>query len=155
MSFLENRKQRVVYTEFVGEWKNVNRGIVQGSVSGPYLFNIFINDLELEIDGNPALFKYADDSNIAIPIWKNKTSRTDLVEKFLCWTQENKMKCNPEKCKELIISKKGFNEVILPLYNIPRCTSVVVLGMTFQENGKFSMHAGADPGRNLTVADFV
>ena len=67
-SFLENRKQRVVYTEFVGEWKNVNRSIVQGSVSGPYLFNIFINDLELEIDGNPALFKYADGSNIAIPI---------------------------------------------------------------------------------------
>ena len=143
MSFLENRKQRVVYTEFVGEWKNVNRGIVQGSVSGPYLFNIFINDLELEIDGNPALFKYADDLNIAIPIWKNMASRTDLVEKFLCWTQENKMKCNPEKCKELIISKKGFNEVILPLYNIPRCTSVVVLGMTFQENGKFSMHVKA------------
>ena len=56
LSFLENRKQRVVYTEFVGEWKNVNRGIVQGSVSGPYLFKIFINDLELEIDGSPALF---------------------------------------------------------------------------------------------------
>ena len=53
------------------------------------------------------------------------------------------MKCNPEKCKELIISKKGFNEVILPLYNSPRCTSVVVLGMTFQENGKFSMHVKA------------
>ena len=50
------------------------------------------------------------------------------------------MKCNPEKYKELIISKKEFNEVILPLHNIPRCTSVVVLGMTFQENGKFSMH---------------
>ena len=50
------------------------------------------------------------------------------------------MKCNPEKCKDLIISKKGFNEVILPLHNILRCTSVVVLGMTFQENGKFSMH---------------
>ena len=74
MSFLENREQRVVYTEFVEEWKN------QGSVSGPYLFNIFINELELEVDGNPTPFKYADDSNIAIPIWKNKASRTDLVE---------------------------------------------------------------------------
>ena len=49
-SFLENQKQRVAYTDFVEEWKNVNRCIVQGSVSGLYLFNIFINDLELEID---------------------------------------------------------------------------------------------------------
>ena len=42
LSFLENRKQRVVYTEFVGEWKNVNRDIVQGSVSGPYICLTFL-----------------------------------------------------------------------------------------------------------------
>ena len=53
------------------------------------------------------------------------------------------MNSNPEKCKELIIPKKGFNEVILPLHNIPQCTSVVILGMTFQENGKFSMQVKA------------
>ena len=63
---------------------------------------------------------------------------TDSVEKFLCWTEENKMKCIPEKCKELIIPKKGFNEVILglPLHNIPQCSSVVILGKTFQEKAK-------------------
>ena len=98
-----------------------------------------------------SLIKYADDSNIAIPIWKNQAPRTDLVEKFLCWTQESKMKCNPETCKELIISKKGFNEVILPLYDIPRYTSVVVLGMTFQKNGKFSMHVKANCSRPTGV----
>ena len=49
---------------------DVNKGTTQGSVSGPYLFNIFLNDLEVDIDGEKALFKYADDSNIIVPVWR-------------------------------------------------------------------------------------
>ena len=41
ISFLEERKQRVVYNGVKCEWKEVNKGTTQGSVSGPYLFNIF------------------------------------------------------------------------------------------------------------------
>ena len=60
LSFLEKRQQRVVYNGFEGQWRKVNRGTTQGSVSGPYLFNVFINDLEINLEGRPALFKYAD-----------------------------------------------------------------------------------------------
>ena len=35
----------------------------QDSVSGPYLFNVFLNDLKIKLGSTPALFKYADDSN--------------------------------------------------------------------------------------------
>ena len=58
-------------------------GATQGSVSGPYLFNVFINDLEINLEGRPALFKYADDSTIIVPFWGKGQCRTDLVDQFL------------------------------------------------------------------------
>ena len=66
LSFLEKCQQRVVYNGFEGQWREVNRGMTQGSVSGPYLFNAFINDLEINLEDRPALFKYADDSTIIL-----------------------------------------------------------------------------------------
>ena len=41
-----DRKQRVIFASSVCNWRTVNKGTTQGSVSGPYLFNIFLNNLE-------------------------------------------------------------------------------------------------------------
>ena len=42
LNFLKDRKQRVCCNNFECDWKPVNQGTTQGSVSGPYLFNIFL-----------------------------------------------------------------------------------------------------------------
>lgn len=119
LSFLEKRQQRVVYNGFEGQWREVNIGTTQGSVSGPHLFNMCINDLEFNLEGRSALFKYADDSTIIVPFWGNGQCRTDLVDKFLSWSSRNRMTCNPKKCKEIIFRKKGFNQDIAPVRDIP------------------------------------
>ena len=141
--FLENRQQCVIYNSFRGQWKCINRGTTQGSVSGPYLFSIFINDLEISIDNHPALFKYADDSTLIIPVWSNGHCHKDLVDQFLNWFDENRMICNPSKCKEIVFRKKGFFQDIFQVNNIPQCTELPILGVTFQENCKYSEHVRA------------
>ena len=45
MDFLKDRKQRILHSGIVCEWRIVNKETTQGSVSGPHLFNLFVNDL--------------------------------------------------------------------------------------------------------------
>ena len=55
----------------------------------------------------------------------------------------DQMLCNPSKCKELIFRKKessGARHQYAPINNIPQCDSLVLLGLTFQPNSKFSEH---------------
>ena len=145
LSFLENRQQCIIYNSFQGQSKCVNIlcGTTQGSVSGPYLSSISINDLENSIDNHPALFKYTDDSTLVVPVWSNGHCCTDLVDQFLIWSKENSMICDPSKCKEIIFRKKGFIQDITQVNNIPQCTELPILGVTFQENGKYSKHIHA------------
>jgi retron-type reverse transcriptase len=106
-SFLKDRQQRVVQKEYYGEWKYVNKGTTQGSVSGPYLYNIFINYLEIDINDESALFKYADDSNILVLVWLDGTDESEYAAgQFLCWSESNNRHSNPNKFKELTFRKK-------------------------------------------------
>ena len=58
--FLKDRKQRIVWNEQTSSWANVEAGVPQGSILGPLLFLIYINDLPNNLSTNVKLF--ADDS---------------------------------------------------------------------------------------------
>ncbi len=62
------------------------------------------------------------------------------MTQFLDWTIRNTMICNPEKCKEMTIHKRGNQEYFPTIAMIPVCKSVKVLGVTFQCDGKYGEH---------------
>ena len=118
----------------------VNKGTTQGSVSGLYLFNVFLNDLDIFHNDVPVLSKYADDSTILALVNTNFGPSDRLVGLFLNWSGENNMICNPSKCKELVVRKKNNNTQYEQICNIPQCNSLSLLGVTLQSNCKFSEH---------------
>ncbi|CAB4001893.1 Hypothetical predicted protein [Paramuricea clavata] len=141
--FLKDRKQRIMHNGIVCEWKMVNKGTTQGSVSGPHLFNLFVNDLIIEEENKTALDKYADDATLQVVVLKNSQDDSlTYLNQFMNWTEENYMSCNTSKCKELVVNKSGRAEQYIPpsIMNMEQCPKLKLLGVTFQSNCKFTEH---------------
>ena len=106
--WLSDRKQRVVINGKESDWHAVNSGVPQGSVLGPVLFIIYINDIDEGI--NCKLSKFADDTKITSKV--TSTSQWQELQcdlnKLISWAEKWQMKFNIEKCKVLHI---GSNNV--------------------------------------------
>ena len=103
-SFLSGRQQRVQYKGYFSSRSSPTSGIPQGSVLGPCLFNLFINDLPRYIDSSCALF--ADDTVISRPMCApvdHQYLQND-IDSIHQWCQDNKMCLNASKSKVMRIS---------------------------------------------------
>ena len=97
-SWLGNRRQRVTVECDFSEWAKVISGVPQGSVLGPILFLIYINDLDIGIISS--LGKFADDSKLLKSIWSDidvNIVRKDLTE-LETWAKTWQMEFNVDKC---------------------------------------------------------
>ena len=98
---MRDRKQRVIFGSSVCNWKTVNKGTTQGSVSGPYVFNIFLNDLEIKLGNETLGVKYADDCTIIAAVYDDVDHSAELINQFVQWAGQNRMNSNSTKYKDL------------------------------------------------------
>ena len=99
--FLSDRKQRVVLNGQKSTWENVNAGVPQGSILGPLLFLIYINDLSGDLSSKTKLF--ADDTslfNVAHDINISANELNNDLKKFSNWAFQWKMSFNPDPSKQ-------------------------------------------------------
>ena len=111
-NYLSGRRQRVVLPGAISDRVYIKAGVPQGSILGPLLFLIFINDIVNDIGSNIRLF--ADDISLYIIVDNPQTSADTLnanLEKVSAWAKTWLVSFNPLKTESLIITRKVHKQI--------------------------------------------
>ena len=133
ISFLGNRKQRVIVDGKITDYGDINRGVPQGTVLGPLLFSLMVNDIKL-VDSNNGILKYADDITISVPVRKNSHTALAEVKNFENWAANNRMSLNLSKTWEMLLRSRTTQSAPPPVPGIERKEWLKLLGITFHED---------------------
>lgn len=139
--FLAERHQRVVIGNDKSSWKPVTSGIPQGSVLGPILFTIFINDMPDVVKSFMKLF--ADDAKLfrAIESMEDIEMIQDDINKLSDWSFKWQLPLNIIKCKAIHYGKKNPNSSYsMNNSALNTDTTEKDVGVTFDESLEFRLH---------------
>jgi hypothetical protein len=130
-SYLTGRKQRTKVNNSFSTWMDILAGIPQGSILGPLLFNIFLNDIFYFID-EEKLANYADD-NTPYAIDPNIDSLINRLASdmsiLINWFKDNYFVTNADKCHLLITNNEENVSITIDGERIKGSKSVKLLGV--------------------------
>ena len=152
ISYLNNRTQRVAVRDSLSDEHSVSLGVPQGSVLGPLLFLIYIDDLVQALK-HCSITMYADDTTLYV----HSTSLLDIqcklqddMNSLKEWLYVNKLKLNTDKTKFMLIgtpqklsnitSAEGSTRIEFNGDVIEQCTMIKCLGVMIDEHLSWSYH---------------
>ena len=147
-NYLKERKQRTKVSCSYSSWRELKFGVPQGSILGPLLFNVFINDIFYFVN-KTNIANYADDNSIysvgdnVIDLLKTLETETNLV---LNWFRMNEMISNDDKCHllvdkcHLLVAKQEKVSVTLGNEIIEAANTVELLGVKIDKNLDLNEH---------------
>ncbi|UYV67852.1 hypothetical protein LAZ67_5002251 [Cordylochernes scorpioides] len=146
-NYLQGRTFSVKQGNFITEPKPIQTGVPQGSILGPYLFNIYINDIPLHSKCKLKLF--ADDTAI---LFNSKsvnllvTQIQNYLNDIIKWCDEWKLDINPTKTQAIVFPPRD-NKKFKPQTNLTVNSSTIswadhakYLGVTLDSKLKFNLH---------------
>ena len=151
-SYLTSRQQCVIVGTKTSSLSTLKFGDPQGSVLGPILFSLYINDLPLYMEALCELF--ADDTSLHNHHKSLDTLMNSLqhsVDNLINWTEMNHMALHPDKTKFMLVTTRQKRQNLLP--NLPPLTiksgiiqevqNYKVLGITIDNNLSWTPHINA------------
>ena len=144
-NYLDNRQQRVVLPGVHSPWSPVRAGVPQGSILGPLLFLLYINDIVESINSSIRLF--ADDTSLYIivenPVEAAYQLNSDL-SKIHQWATKWLVTFNPSKSESIIFSRKlnkpHHPQLVMNQQNINEVKSHKHLGIVFSNDCTWHEH---------------
>ena len=145
-SYLKGRKQGVSIKGKLSTLLDIIAGVPQGSILGPILFNIFLNDI-IEIFEKTKPANFADDNTLSSHAKTIECLVQNLEhdsEKAIKWFTDNHMIANPDKFKAIVIKKDGHDTTGINFkinnQEIQSSNEVTLLGVVIDNKLSFENH---------------
>jgi len=148
-SYLENRSQRVKFNGILSDPVAVNLGVPQGSVLGPLLFLLYINDLTKIVCGNCEIRLFADDALIYTTGYASQEINDNLNEqmgRIEKWLKINRLQLNISKTKVMLVrgvrKKVMESNIDIKFKNtvLEVVSEIKYLGVIIDKNLNFTAH---------------
>ena len=140
-NYLSNRWQFVEVNEKNTDYRPITTGVPQGSILGPFLFLVYINDLASYVQNNNRIAIFADDTSILKSGQKMESSLQPDLDKMSNWFSYNKLSLNTSKCEVMNFGlSNNSTQLTLLSKQLPTKESSKYLGVYLDSKLTFHDH---------------